>query len=341
MRTFSLEASGLEGCRRIGRDIDDDVFASATAWGADVADEKMIQEISVLRQISLLGSVVARCHLDVTPLVQVGVALKDRKLNNDRVLLIKELRAKLSHFKQYGQIEVMAGDSYNLSLLNELFDIKTLGPALVAESDRVLDVFANMVSADMKAICEGIRSSAPAWESCRGSLTVNKDLQQQLIGNANYHTLGPLAKELRDQTSFSKAIASDGLGLFVHNGLLRSCQLDADFAVETVAFSFFFFEMGKIKDITNVVKGATEAKALRAQMKKTKVPLTDEMEALLASWEDGSALAAPAQAPPAPAGVPASAPVVPPASGAAPPPAAAGSPSVSLRDRLAKRQRTH
>ena len=110
-------------------------------------------------------------------------------------------------------------------------------------------------------------------------------LVKQLVDNADYRKIGPLCTALQGQLKIVKSLRGD----FLDAAVLKNAQRMCDFGVETVAYTFFLWnvlqEWPRTLKALPVMKKAV--KDMRADMAKTKAALSEEMEKLLEQWESG------------------------------------------------------
>eukprot|EP00959_Pyramimonas_sp_CCMP1952_P097442 2036904-Pyramimonas_sp.AAC.1 len=64
-----------------------------------------------------------------------------------------------------------------------------------------------------------------------------------MTSNPKYASIGPLAGELRTYSKHAKDIHKDGRGMMVSAEVLSRANSAADYGVETVAYTFFLFQV--------------------------------------------------------------------------------------------------
>jgi hypothetical protein len=139
-----------------------------------------------------------------------------------------------------------------------------------------------------------LERGCPDWEGARESLCGNAAMIQQLLDNKHYNELGPLAQELKAQMQLVKSIQADRCGFVINPLTMKTCAAKCDMAVETVAFTFFFFAIKRQfpDSCTNLPYTRKAVKELRAELAKTGVTLTKEMNQMLADYDAGEYLPA-------------------------------------------------
>ena len=139
-----------------------------------------------------------------------------------------------------------------------------------------------------------LERGCPDWQGARESLCGNDAMVQQLLDNKHYNELGPLAQELKAQLQLVKSIHADRCGFVINPITMKACAAKCDMAVETVAFTFFFFAIKRQfpDSCTNLPYTRKAVKELRAELAKTCVTLTKEMNQILEDYDAGEYLPA-------------------------------------------------
>ena len=288
-------------------------FSSLIRWAQETGDDMLALQVSFASRFSMVVCSMAKCELTIRN-VHSSTQMTTRRVSNMQVASIRELRATFNEFETLVKANLPRfekpqeySQQYHMQGLGERFDVCHLHSDVTREVERILKCHGDSWSQDLRTLSETIFECCPKWTLHRESLCSNAEMKAALLANKHYGTLAPVSQELRSQIQMVKQVQPP----LVEASLTKRANYMVDLGVETVAFTYFISKTKKFADeVKNLPQAKAAVEALKCELTKTKVKLTDEMTTLLDDWMSGAKLgeastaqlapsaAAPQEAPP-------------------------------------------
>ena len=235
-----------------GSSLDDGVFKEAMSWATKTSDTLLFGQLTVLHAVHSVLKAVASVQVMAREVLVVGGA--GGKISEEQATAVKDMRARYAAFQSMidGSPSVFAAlvtDASHIVVLDGILKREVFQANLADCISKCVLKFSTRWSSDMTVLCDALDQACPSWEPVRDTLLDEKIMVKAMVDNERYSSIAPLMNEVRNQIKLVKSIHSDRRGALVDAGLIQRAVRCSDFAVETVAFTFYLFKVsGTTKD---------------------------------------------------------------------------------------------
>ena len=282
----------------VERKMPDELITHVVKWSTSSADATLLQQATYLSNVHAFAQSLASAHLLAVD-VLAHKAMDKRQNSEAQIASLRETRARHAAFevfkKDNAQLFSSGGAAVQaasrIAILDPVVQPGLIEPALVTESLSIQARFGESWTRDLTILNRLVEESCPNWQPYRETLLSNDAVVKTLLDNPKYGQIGKLTSTMQVQLDLLKKVHSDRLGALVPAALTKQSRELMDLGVETVAFTFFFFEV-KVSwnNVVNLTVAQKNVEALRKELAPSNVVLTEEMRAHLKAWEDGDTL---------------------------------------------------
>ena len=220
-----------------------------------------------------------------------GTEYPDREICPEQTMKIESVRSRVKALQLVwgnGDIQVASGDATHVQTFDTCVEFGAVVASCDRESRRLQAAFRDAWTEDLQQMLRVIDTFCPKWQDKRDTLCKEKELVKQLANmkKEHYNSIGPLCKRLKDQLKLAKTFKEPAM---IEASLAKEVLEKCDFAVETVAFAFFFHHTENLwLTIDNPAVAARNVDKMEKELADTGAVITDEMQDLLDRWRSGA-----------------------------------------------------
>jgi len=293
-------------------EIDQTVWSDALQWATTSGDVILRRQLSCLHSLWALQRATAAVEKLARSLFpkDTPVAYKHKKMCVDHVKLVKELRARIAAFQTTMQT-TSGADAFvhnaeipegHISIIEEAFaeiageeddrDVTSLEIITLSSSRSLMIAVCRQWEVQATSVADLLEKQIPpAFMASRSSLFSNDDLCMCLLQRTEeYQRIGPFCAEALEFARLIKLLHSDSLGATIPVALQKRLGTLCNDGIEYVCFVYALHYIRR--EFTTYAKGSEKllkgCEAVRAKFVKHKVSLTDELDSILKSLEQGS-----------------------------------------------------
>ena len=232
-----------------------------------------------------------RCHLAESN------TCRDKEICPEQTEKIEAVRSRVKALQMVwadgaleadGVKEILTGDATHVKTFDTCADFGAVVASCDNESRRLQAAFSAAWSKDLQQMLGVMDAFCPKWEDKRETLCTETELVKQLANmkKEHYEAIGPLCNRLRAQLKLAKSFKEPAM---IDASLGKEVMGKCDFAVETVAFVFFFHHTENLwLTIDNPAVAARNVDKMEKELADTGAVITDEMQDLLDRWRSGA-----------------------------------------------------
>ena len=220
-----------------------------------------------------------------------GTKYPDREICPEQTEKIEAVRSRVKALQMVwgnGDNQVASGDATHVQTFDTCADFGVVVASCDSESRRLQAAFSEAWTKDLQQMLRVIDTFCPKWQDKRDTLCKEKELVKQLANmkKEHYNSIGPLCKRLKDQLKLAKTFKEPAM---IEASLSKEVLEKCDFAVETVAFAYFFHHTEHLwLTIDNPAVAARNVDKMEKELADTGAVITDEMQDLLDRWRSGA-----------------------------------------------------
>ena len=234
----------------------------------------------------MLVSLLAKAMVAAVPLDNESTQI----ISKAQAAAVTNLRATSHAFKSGSPAGTFDGPFPALhdEFLHGFFDEASMRETVEKGCAEILLKFGTSWESALNRHVEEVANMCPQWAHVKDSLLSERAVCQALLENPNYGVIGGRAKDIDNQIRLIKQVHGDGHGHLVEVAVLKKAQTTKDFAIETVAITFFVNTvLVEWREIANPQMAIREATKLENEIAPSKITLPKQCADVLAKWKAG------------------------------------------------------